>query len=1120
MSSDLAERIARLSPEQRALLEKRLLAAQPQPTVPQISRHDPNAPAPLSSPQARLWLIQQLDPSLYLFNMPSVWHLRGLLNVPALEKSLDTIVARHEPMHTGMLVQDGQPVQVVHPFSHVEIARRDLSALSPDLRDAEIKRLVTEMTRRPFDLARDLLFRATLLQITPLEHYLVMVRSHIANDAWSVTIFNREINACYNAFVNGETPALPPLPARYIDFADWQNERMQGAWYESEMDYWRAQLRHVPNLELVTDRPRPARLTYHGQQLDVPFDAELNASLHQASRAQGVTLYMFMLAAFQALLARYAGQDTFAVGTNILGRDRVEFENLIGYFANVLALRADLSGNPTFRELLERTRQTVVEGFAHREIPFEKIIWDLSRTRDESRTPIFQVLFQVTQVALRDIHLASLQVTPLFFDPATSEYDVSLDVRDFPDGMSCAFRYSTDLFDRVTMKQFSKHYEQLLREVLKNPDARLSSLSLLNEAEREQILVTWNDTAADFPRDLCIHELVSERAAQTPDATAVVFQSQALTYRELDQRANQLAHVLQQRSVGPDKPVGVLLERSVEMLVTILAVLKAGGAYLPLDPAAPTLRNRAILEQAETTLLVTTASLAETLAPLATPMLLLDRERTHIEQASSDPVNSRATSSDLAYVIYTSGTTGQPKGVMVEHRSLVNHSNFFQRYYGLTAQDRVLQFAPIAFDFSAEEIFPAWLAGAAIVIRPEGAALAPREFLEFVAAQQLTMLDLPTAFWHSLVQGMDELDLSLPPSVRLVIVGGEQVSTSMFARWRARVGNGVRWVNTYGPTEATIAVTTFEPDETWSNDRDLPIGRPISNAQVYILDEHMDPVPVGVPGDLYIGGEPVARGYLNRAELTAEKFVPNPFATLSPHAPRLYKTGDRARYRADGQLEFRGRRDDQVKLRGFRIELSEIETALAQHPAVKQNVVIAHTQGSNTMRLVAYIVFRDAPLAANQVRAWLGARLPDYMIPALFVTLDALPLLANGKVDRRALPSPDAVLTPTVEYVAPQTPMQQLAASIWADILRLPRVGVYDDFFMLGGHSLLATLVVARAEAMLSKNIPLRSLFDNPVLEQWARELETLAEAPPNTASPIVRVDREQFRRAAVTPTG
>lgn len=1117
MSSDLADRIARLSPEQRALLEKRLLAAQPRTPTAETARRDPDAPAPLSSPQARLWLIQQLDPDLYLFNMPSVWHLRGPLNVTALERSFDTIISRHEPMRTGIRVVDGQPVQIVRPFTHLELERQDLSALPHDARDAEIHRIVRQMTRQPFDLAHDLLFRATLLRISADEHYLVMLRSHIANDAWSAGIFNREIAVCYRAFSLGESPQLPPLRATYSDFAKWQSERMQGEWYEREMDYWRAQLEDVPNLELPGDRPRPARLAYHGAQFDLPIDAELRAALDDASRRENVTLFMFMLAVFEVLLARYAGQDDFAVGANILGRDRVEYENLIGYFANVFALRADLSGDPTFRELLRRTRQVVLDGLTHRELPFDKIIWDMRLTRDESRTPLFQALFQITQVELQRIELAGLEVTLLFFDPQTSEYDLSLDVRDFASGMSCAFRYCTDLFDAATMERFAARYERLLRAALEDPDARVSDLSLLTVSEREQVIIEWNRTAADFPRDDCIHRLVARRAAQTPDAVALVFENQSLAYRELDRRANQLARYLQARGVKPDQRVGILLERSLEMGIAILAVLKSGGAYLPLEPNTPPLRARAILEQAQAALAITTSQIAAALQPFQTVPVLLDRERAEIANESAEPPTSEVTPSHLAYVIYTSGTTGQPKGVMIEHHSLVNHAVFFARYYGLTPQDRVLQFAPIAFDFSAEEIFPAWLAGAAVVIRPEGAALAPREFLEFVAAQGLTMLDLPTAFWHSLTQGMDELDLALPPSVRLVIVGGEQVSAQTFARWRARVGNGVRWVNTYGPTEATIAVTTFEPDETRLPDRELPIGRPIANAQMYVLDADLNPVPVDIPGDLYISGEPVARGYLNQPELSADKFIVNPFAQLHPGSPRLFKTGDLARYRPDGQLEFRGRRDDQIKLRGYRIELSEIEAALTAHPQVRQCVVIARPHEQGDARIVAYLVPRDHALAPNELRTWLRARLPEYMMPASMVLLDALPLTSHGKVHRRALPAPD-VTSAAAEFVAPQTRMQEMMAAIWADVLRVPRVGAHDDFFLLGGHSLLATLAVARAEAALGQNIPLRSLFENPVLEQWARVLEVKSATPTTTAPPILRVERERYRRAAISP--
>lgn len=1107
--NSLAERIARLSPAQRARLEARLLETAA--LAPSIPPRDPHAPIPVASPQARLWLIQQLDPQMILFNAPGGWHLRGALDVAALQFALDTIVARHAALRTGIHVVNGEPAQIIHPPARVELVTHDLQNIPPAQHAQATQNIVRAMVERPFDLARDILLRAAVIQLAQQEFFFCTARHHIANDAWSVVIFNRELVECYRAFVANETPQLPALSAEYADFAHWQNERLNGAWFERELAYWRAQLHDVPNLELATDRPRPPRLTYRGAQLSFPLDSALVASLRETCLRENVTLFMFMLAAFEILLARYAGQNDFAVGTNILGRDRPEYENLIGYFANVLALRARLDASFTVREFLQRTRQVTLDAFSHRELPFEKIIWDLRRTRDESRAPLFQVLFQTTQLEFHLNGLPGLEATPFFFDPHTSEYDISLDVRDMAARMECAFRYSADLFDAATITRMAQHYTNILREMIARPDTRIAELPILDASTRAQILVTWNDTRAEFPNAACIHELVAQQAARAPNAIAAQFENETLTYRELNARANQLAHHLIARGIAPEMRVGICIERSLEMVVALLGVLKAGAAYLPLEPNAPPARLQFILERANAALLITSASIAHSLA-LEIPRVTLPQDWNLLSQERDENPQGNVCASNLAYVIYTSGTTGQPKGVMIEHHALVNHATFFARDYDITARDRVLQFAPIAFDFSAEEIFPAWLGGATIVIRPEHAALTPREFFEFVARHQLTMLDLPTAFWHTLIQAMEETSLALPPCVRLVIVGGEQVDAQLFQKWRARVGTRARWVNTYGPTEATIAVTTFELATDARADLSLTIGRPIANTQMYILDARMQPVPIGVDGDLHIGGEPIARGYLDAPELTAEKFVPNPFTASA--AARLYKTGDRARYRADGQIEFRGRRDTQVKLRGFRIELSEIETTLAQHPDIQANVVVLREDEPNAKRLVAYLVARRPAPAPIDLRMWLRARLPEYMLPSAFVFLDALPLTANGKVNRRALPAPESITHELdAEFIAPRTPAEERVAEIWREVLRVPRVGAADNFFDLGGHSLLATLAVARAETAFAQSIPLRSLFENPTVQEWARALEQNG-ASAAAAPPLVRVERERYRRA------
>ncbi len=936
---------------------------------------------PLSFAQQRLWFLDQLEPGSPLYNVPQAIRMSGALNPQALQKSLETIVARHESLRTTFMMVDGSPVQVVAPNLKMALPVTDLSGLPEDEREAESRRLSTEEARQPFDLEHGPLIRAGLLRLQAEEHVLLLNMHHIISDGWSTGVFVRELRALYEAFSQDKPSPLPELPIQYADFAVWQREWLAGEVLERQLSYWKGQLTGAPAvIDLPTDRPRPAVQSYRGAHQSMRLSRELTEKLKELSQREGATLFMTLLAAFQTLLMRYTSQEDIVIGSPIAGRNRAETENLIGFFINTLVLRTDLSGDPTFRELLGRVKELTFGAYEHQDVPFEKLVEELQPERSLSRNPLFQVMFTLLNAPGQSLELPGLTLRPLPADSGTSQFDVALAMYDGEEGLRGAFGYITDLFDAATVARMVRHFHTLLESIVANPDQHLSALPMLTEAERQQLLVEWNDTQADYPKGRCIHDLFEAQVERTPDAVAVVFEGEQLSYRELNRRANLLAHHLQKLGVGPEVRVGMMLERSLEMLVGLLGVLKAGGAYVPLDPAYPQERISFMLEDAEAPVLLTQARLAGSLPPHGAEVVRLDADWDMIARGSAENPVSDAQAENLAYVIYTSGSTGQPKGVMIPHRALVSHCTVAAKHYALQSHDRILQFASISFDVAAEEIFPYWLTGAAVVIRPDEVAASITDFLSFAEKEKLSVIDLPAAFWHQWVSELSGTEAPLPSTLRLVIVGNEKVLPERLATWQKTFGGRVRWINAYGPTEATITTTTYEPvgwrkDQTVSS---VPIGRPLANKQVYILDRHLQPVPIGVSGELYIGGETLARGYLNRPELTAERFIPHPFSTEM--GARMYKTGDLARYLADGNIEFLGRRDYQVKIRGFRIELGEIEAMLAKHPGVHEAVVEARENESGDQRLVAYVVPTQGQAFGESNRMELWPSVGEYQV--------------------------------------------------------------------------------------------------------------------------------------------
>ncbi|MFZ5515905.1 MAG: amino acid adenylation domain-containing protein [Candidatus Zhuqueibacterota bacterium] len=1102
--SDYSKMIASLSPEKRALFEARLK-----------KKGSMYNSFPVSFSQQRLWFLDQLEPGNSIYNIPSAVRLSGELDVAALKRSVHELVRRHEILRTTFMSVNGEPMQMVAPSRQQDMPIIDLSQMDEPHRDAMIQRLAVEEAERPFDLGRGPLLRTSLIRLSDTEHIALYTMHHIISDGWSMGVLIREIAILYDAYSNNRPSPLPDLPLQYADFAKWQRQWQQGEVIEKQLDYWKQQLGDTPPvLELPTDRTRPAEQTSSGADVSFKFSRELSERLNDVSRRNSVTLFMTLLAGFQTLLHRYTQQDDIAVGSPIANRTRAETEALIGFFVNTLVLRSDLSGNPTFKQLLARVRETTLGAYANQDVPFEKLVEVLQPDRDLSHTPLFQVMFILQNTPVGASELPTLSMHPLKIESRSSEFDITLSMNEDPEGLSGALQYNSDLFNAETMSRMLVHFQMLLEHVAINPDAKLSDISLVPAAERHQLLHEWNDTKQPLPEMACIHRLFEQTVESAPGAVAVMRGDDVMTYRELNARANQCARYLRRLGVGADSLVGINLDRSFEMIVGLMGILKAGAGYVPLDPNYPADRLEFMIRDARLSVILTRQALAESLPSNQATIVRLDSDWNAIAAESMENAQVSVDPKNIAYVIYTSGSTGKPKGVVITHQSVVNHNLAVTRLFELTPADRVLQFASINFDAAVEEIFPTLLRGAAVVIR-DGNGVLPSgaELQSMVRKYNITVLDLPTAYWHEWVYEQSLLNETAPDSLRLVIVGGDKASAEKLIAWRRSTSGRVAWINTYGPTEATVIATAFELKKDagdWDSQVELPIGSPIQNTTTYILDSHLQPAPVGIPGELYIGGLCLARGYLDRPELTAEKFIPDPFGEI-PGA-RMYRTGDLVRYRPDGQIEFIGRADFQVKIRGFRVELGEVESALLRHPSVRETIVIVREEAPGDKRMVAYCALTpDAALSATDVRNYLAGILPEYMVPTAVVLLESLPKTPNGKIDRRALPSPEFG-RPELEsvFVAPRTPAEELIADIWSQVLHVRKVGAFDSFFELGGHSLLATQVVSRVRDVFQVELPLRSLFESPTVAAFAQHIEQAKMAEKGIQAPPIRKTSRQ----------
>ncbi len=1080
----------------KQLLKKRLKHAgnTRKPDTKPVQRRQNQTHFPLSFAQQRLWFLEQFEGGHATYNVPFHATLTGPLHVPVLEHTLNEILRRHEVLRTWFEYVEDRPMKRMQPELTISLPVRDLRDLSEAERDAEIRRRKEKNVLPVFDLSQCPLFRVELLRTSEQEYLLLLTIHHILYDGWSINVLMHELQTLYTAFEAGDPSPLDELPLQYADFAQWQKTRMTGDVQEEQLAYWRKKLHGaLPTLDLPSDYPRPAEQTFHGATFTTELPEGLCAKLKTLSRTSHSTQAMTMMGAFATLLFRYTGQEDISLGSPVANRLRQEFEPLIGFFVNTLVMRTDLSGDPTFYEVVERVRQTSLEAQDHQEVPFDMLVEELRPPRDVSHTPFFQVMFAFQNVQMQEFRLGKqVKLKQEEFHNRTAKFDLTLEVITTKTGAYLlSFEYNTDLFHPATIERMAGHLETLLQGIALTPRKRISEFPILPEAERKRLLVEWNDTITPYPREKCIHELFEEQVAQTPDSIAVVCGEEHLTYQELNRRANQLARNLQNMGVKPGDRVGISMERSLEMIIGLFGILKAGGTYIPLDPEYPQERLAFMLEDSQAAILLTQQSLKSELPTDHARILCLDTEWHMIAKNSDENVASGVTSDHLIYVIYTSGSTGKPKGAGVYHRSFTNLVNWFVTHFDIYSDDSVLLISSFNFDLTQKNMYAPLIRGGCLYL-PQSKYYEPAHIIQLIQHQRISWVNCTPSAFHALLESSAHHGFRELEPLRYVFLGGEPISIPNLLPWSKSDHFHATIVNTYGPTECTDISNSYiikTPEEFL--EKPVPIGKPIFNVQVMIVDRHHNLVPVGVTGELCITGESVGIGYINNPKLTDEKFIQNPYTAQKE--PRLYKTGDLARYLADGNIEFLGRIDHQVKIRGFRIELEEIEALLDNHPDIKKVVVMARETSLGDTQLIAYIVqYVPHALTTNDVRKYLKKELPDYMIPSAFVFLDTFLLTPNGKIDRRALPEPDKRSTEKKnEIVAPTNDMETIIAKIWTDIMERERISIHDNFFDMGGHSLLAIQIVTQLSHILNQTISVKTLFQHPTIHKLAQTIET-----------------------------
>ncbi|MEJ2140407.1 MAG: amino acid adenylation domain-containing protein, partial [Gammaproteobacteria bacterium] len=1028
--------------------------------------------APLSFAQQRLWFLDQLEGGNVAYNVPSAIRLKGQLDLDTLEAALNDLIARHESLRTIFGQDENGPVQIIAPELTLKLIRVDMS----DTDAPDIAGELTNLAREAFDLARGPLLRLHTLRISAEDHIVALVIHHIISDAWSLNILFGELMTCYDARRMGEAPDLPALPVQFADFAIWQRNWLAGTELERQLDYWKTTLAGAPaSITLPTDRPHPPVQTYNGTIISRTLSRELSTRLEALARQHNATLFMTLLAAFDVFLARYSGEDDIVVGTPIAGRNRSETEGLIGFFLNTLCLRADLTDNPSFSELLKQVSRNTLGAYAHQDLPFESLVEELKPPRDTSRPPLFQVLFTLQNAPPAAKTFDDLQLEGVLLNQNTAKFELSLGVQETPEGLLAGFEYNTDLFDRDTIVVMFDHFERLLEGIVANPACAVSNLPMLSDDEEQALITDRNATAQQYPPEETLHELFATQVRRRPDEEAVVCDGRSLSYAELNGLANELARRLSVLGAGPDTPVALGVERSLDMVIGVLGILKAGAAYVPLDPAYPADRIAYMLEDSGAPILVTQSALLEDMPAAGIETVCLDQLIESARADAEDLPDTGVSASDLAYIIYTSGSTGKPKGVQLEHRSVINFLTSMAKTPGFNKSDRLLAVTTLCFDISVLELLLPLTTGGTVVVATRDESVDGYALGELLHSAQITVMQATPATWRMLLQSDWQGSHGLK-----ILCGGEALDREL-ARQLHEISAGV-W-NMYGPTETTIwsSCHLYKP-----TDSVISVGKPIANTQFYILDNQQRPVPAGVSGELYIGGDGVARGYRDRPELSSERFLVNPFRS----GERMYRTGDLARFLKNGEVQVLGRTDFQVKLRGYRIELGEIEAAMQSRGDIKQAVVALREDSPGDQRLVGYLTTDEAAneFDTNALRQHLYETLPQYMVPSTYMILDEIPLTPNGKVNRKALPAPD--WGAEQEYVAPETPLEKQLAEIWQAVLQIEKIGTQDNFFVLGGHSLLATQLVARIRHAMNIELPLMYIFDYPSIAALATAVE------------------------------
>jgi len=1085
LTAELRQEIAEYKPEILAFVNT--VEGKVKSALPPIQVIPRNQPLPLSFGQERLWFLDQLEGST-AYNEHGGIRIIGELDVSAIQRAFTEVLRRHEVLRTTFPLVDGMPQQAIAPEATAELTQLDWQHLSQSDRESRLSDYAQQQAQMRVDLAAGPLVYATLIHLAPDEWVLLIVMHHIICDYWSIGIFIQELSALYQSFSQQKPSQLPELVIQYADYAHWQRHRLNGEWLESQLSYWKQQLANAPSLlKLPTDRPRPSVQRYRGEAQTFMIDPWLTQQLQDLSQRCGTTLFMTLLAAFSTLLYRYSAQEDILIGSPIANRNRAEIEPLIGFIANILVLRVRLEDNPRFIQLLEQVRDVTLQGYAHQDLPFEQVVEALQPDRSLSYSPLFQVLFVFQNVPKEPLVLPGVTLNPFAPKTQTAKFDLTLMIEESEQGLIGTWKYNTDLFNPETIARMAGHFQTLLSAIATAPEQRVSQFPLLSEQQKYQLLVEWNQTAADYPQDKCIHQLFEAQVEQTPDAVAVVCEDHHLTYSELNRRANQLAYDLQGLGVGLEVLVGICFERSVEIIVALLGILKAGGAYVPLDPTYPPERLHYMLSDSQVLVLLTQPKFLDLLPPSSAHVICLDIDNQNLDAKSQENPVCRTHAHNLAYVIYTSGSTGKPKGVAIEQKSILNY------HYGVT--DR-MTFQPnrhfalaatISADSGLTTIFACLSTGGTLHLLCDQRVFDPDAFADYFTRHPIDYFKIVPS--HLAALQTPTTQQSVLPQ-KLLILGGESSNADWVQRLQAQAPTCTIF-NHYGPTEATVGVLVYQVEDKseLSQYSQLPLGRPLANTQIYILDSELQPVPIGVPGELHIGGVYLARGYLNRPDLTALKFIPNPFS--QEPGSRLYKTGDLARYLPDGTIELLGRIDLQVKIRGFRIELTEIEAILSEHPQVQTAAVIARSETSGDKRLVGYVVVNHEPAPPiSELRHFLKQHLPEYMIPTTFVVLAELPLLANGKLDRQALPEPEVNGVRETEFVPPQTPIEQTLAVIWQEVLDLPPVSRHDNFFAIGGDSILSIQVVSRAKQMGLQITP-KQLFQYQTLAELAAVANT-----------------------------